>query len=49
MCLIVTKHTILITIRGSMPDKVSGKSFPAEVIDDLLNRIKLTPACILVS
>jgi len=27
------KHTILITIRGSMPDKISAKSFPAEVAD----------------
>ena len=31
MCLMVIKHTILITIRGFMSDKVSDKSFSAEV------------------
>ena len=33
MCLTVIKHIIPITIRGSMPNKVSAKSFPAEVAD----------------
>ena len=29
----VTKHTICITIRGFMPDKISAKSFLAKVAD----------------
>ena len=33
MCLMIIKHTIPINIRGSMPDKVSAKSFSAEVAD----------------
>ena len=33
MCLMVIKHTIFMTIRGVMPDKVIAKSFLAEVAD----------------
>jgi len=33
MCLMVIKHAIPITIRGYMPNKVSAKSFLAEVVD----------------
>ena len=49
MCLMVMKHTIPITIRGFMPDKVSAKSFSAELATGLLNRIKSRSTCILVS
>ena len=31
MCLMVMKHTIPMTIRDAMPDKISAKSFLAEV------------------
>jgi len=41
MCLIVIKYTILITIRGFMPDKVSAKSFPAEVADRFIKSDKV--------
>jgi len=41
MCLIVIKHTIRITIRGSMPDKVSAKSFSAEVDDRFIKSDKV--------
>ena len=37
----VIKYTILITIRGSMPDKVSAKSFPAEVTDRFIKSDKV--------
>jgi len=30
MCLMVMKHIVLMTIMGTMPDKVSAKSFQAE-------------------
>jgi len=33
MCLLVIKHTIPITMRGAMPDKVSAKSFLTKVTD----------------
>ena len=33
MCLLVIKYSISITIRDSMPDKVSIKCFPTEVPD----------------
>ena len=49
MHLMVINHTIFITIRGSMSDKVNAKSFSAEVTDRLLKQIKLRPARILVS
>ena len=41
MCLMITKHIICITIRGSMPDKVSVKSFPAEVADRFIKSDKV--------
>ena len=41
MCLMVIKHTISITIRGSMPDKVSAKSFLAEVADRFIKSDKV--------
>ena len=41
MCLIVIKHTISITIRGSIPDKVSAKSFLAEVADQFIKSDKV--------
>ena len=31
MCLMVMKHTIPMTIKGSMPDKVSAKNFLTEI------------------
>jgi len=40
MCLIIIKHTISITIMGFMPDKVSAKSFPAEVADRFIKSDK---------
>ena len=40
MCLIVIKHTIPITIRGFMPDKVSAKSFLAELADRFIKSDK---------
>ena len=33
MCLMIIKHTISITNWGYIPDKVSAKSFSAEVVD----------------
>ena len=33
MCLVVIKYYVPITIRGSMPDEVSAKSFSAKVAD----------------
>jgi len=33
MCLMVIKHTILMTIRDFMPDNVSAKRFFTEVVD----------------
>ena len=33
MCLVVLKHTIPMTIRGALPDKVSAKNFLTEVAD----------------
>jgi len=43
MCLIVMKHTIFITIRDIMPEKVSVKSFLAEVTDrfNKLNKVEI--------
>jgi len=41
MCLMVVKHTIPITIRGFMPDKISAKSFLAEVADRFINSDKV--------
>jgi len=41
MCLMVIKYTIPITIRGSMPDKVSAKSFSAEVADRFIKSDKV--------
>ena len=41
MCLMVIKYTISITIRGSMPDKDSAKSFPAEVADRFIKSDKI--------
>ena len=49
MCLMVIKHTILITIRGFMPDKVSAKSFSAEVADRFIKLDKVRPTNILAS
>ena len=37
----VIKHTIPITIRGSMPNKISAKSFPAEVVDRFIKSDKV--------
>jgi len=37
----VIKHTICITIWGFMPDKVSAKSFPAEVVDQFIKSDKV--------
>jgi len=47
MCLMVMKHTILMTIRGAMPDKVSAKSlqsFLAEVADRFTKSDKVEPS-----
>ena len=41
MCLMVIKYTIFITIRGSMSDKVSTKSFSAEVADRFIKSDKV--------
>ena len=41
MCLLVIKYFIPITIRGSMPDKVSFKSFPTEVTDQFIKSDKV--------
>ena len=41
MCLMVIKHTIPITIRGSIPDKVSAKSFSAELADRFIKSDKV--------
>ena len=41
MCLMVIKHTIPITIRGSTPDKISIKSFSTEVADQFIKSKKL--------
>jgi len=43
------KHAIPMTIRSIVLDKISVKSFLAEVADRLLNRIKLMPSRILAS
>jgi len=40
MCLIVIKHIISITIRSFIPDKVSAKSFPAEIADQFIKSDK---------
>ena len=37
----VIKYTIPITIRGSMPDKVSAKSFLAEIADQFTKSDKV--------
>ena len=37
----IIKHTIPITIRGSMPDNVSAKSFSAEVADQFIKSDKV--------
>ena len=49
MCLIVIKYTILITIRGFMPDKVSAKSLLTEVADRFLKSDKVEASRILAS
>ena len=41
MCLMVIKYTIPISIRGSMPDKVNAKSFPAEIADQFIKSDKV--------
>jgi len=41
MCLIIIKYTILITIKDSMPDKVSAKSFSAEVANQFIKSDKV--------
>ena len=41
MYLMVTKHTICITIRGYMPDKVNAKIFPAEIADRFIKLDKV--------
>ena len=41
MCLTVIKHTIPITIRGSMLDKISAKSFPAKLADRFIKSEKV--------
>ena len=40
MCLLVIKYSIPITIRGSILDKVSAKSFSAEVADRFIKSNK---------
>ena len=41
ICLMVIKHTILVTIRGSMLDKVSAKSFLAKVANRFIKLDKV--------
>ena len=41
MCLMFIKHTISITIRGFMLDKVSAKSFSAEVVNRFIKSDKV--------
>ena len=41
MFLMVMKHTIPMTIRGVMPDKVSAKSFLNEVADRFIKSDKV--------
>ena len=40
----VIKHFISITIWGSIPDKVSAKSFSAEVADQFIKSNKVEPS-----
>ena len=41
ICLMVINYTIPITIRGSIPDKVSAKSFLAEVAERFIKLDKV--------
>ena len=41
MCLLIIKYSILITIKSSIPNKVSVKSFPAEVVDRFIKSNKV--------
>ena len=41
MCLLVIKHTIPMTMRGAMPDKISAKSFLTEVADQFTKSDKV--------
>ena len=41
MYLMVIKHTIPITISGSIPDKVSAKSFSTEIADRFIKSDKV--------
>jgi len=41
MCLMLMKHTILMTIRGIMLDKFSAKNFLAELADQFIKLDKV--------
>ena len=47
MCLLVIKYSISITTRGSIHDKVSAKSFQAEVADQFIKSNRVDATCIL--